>query len=233
MLGTTANAMANMKRRRSSSRRPQRLQVERRRSRPFRSRSVDPRTSRNSHERASAQSRSTVRRDTFSTAAVSSTSRPPKYWELDNLTPSRVDGFERHERGIQLFQIGIVASRRHVAVVHELDRRRPATPFAEALRARQIDEDAPHESCRQGVEVCPVVPLHLTDIDQPQIQFVDQRGRLQGVVTALAQHGSPGQAAELAVHERDQLLERPLVAVAPGGQQSGHVLSSRRSVVGH
>jgi hypothetical protein len=65
----------------------------------------------------------------------------------------------------------------------------------------------------------PVLPLNSVHIDQAKESFVDQRGRLKGVLLALAPHAPLGDSLELGVENRRQLVERAAVARAPGSQQ--------------
>jgi hypothetical protein len=65
-----------------------------------------------------------------------------------------------------------------------------------------------------------VLPLHLFEIDQPQVGFVDERGRLKRVAWPLSRHLSPRQPSQLLVDDRHELLQRVLVAVFPSGEQT-------------
>jgi hypothetical protein len=44
---------------------------------------------------------------------------------------------------------------------------------------------------------------------------------LQRMATALPPHIGPGEAAQLRLHERHQLVESPIVAVAPRSEELG------------
>ena len=65
-----------------------------------------------------------------------------------------------------------------------------------------------------------VLPLHLPDVNQPEVRLVHQSGGLQGVAHAFVAHVPAGQAAKLPVDQGHQLLERGLIALAPGQQQT-------------
>jgi hypothetical protein len=65
----------------------------------------------------------------------------------------------------------------------------------------------------------PVLPLHVSDINQLQIGFVDQRGGLQRVTRTLSPHVTAGQTSQLCIHERNQLIKRALVAIVPRHQE--------------
>src|SRR5262249_50441894 len=72
-------------------------------------------------------------------------------------------------------------------------------------------------------EVLPVLPLLALLRDQAQEGLVHERGRLQGVVPALAAEGPPGQAAQLDVDDREELVERFRLATVPAVEQPGQV----------
>ena len=78
-----------------------------------------------------------------------------------------------------------------------------------------------HYSRGHGQEVRAVVPRHCFAVNQADIGLVDERGRLQTVPCSLARHATSRNAMEFLVDERDQLLERTLVALSPSQQQSG------------
>jgi hypothetical protein len=65
----------------------------------------------------------------------------------------------------------------------------------------------------------PVLPLNTIDIYKAKEGFVDQRGGLEGVLLALANHAPLGDSLELGVENRRQLVERARVARPPGTQQ--------------
>ena len=77
---------------------------------------------------------------------------------------------------------------------------------------------------RDGEEVGAVVPAHGARVDQAHVGLVDQRRRLQRVVRPLPPHVAPSQPMQLGLDERDQAIERRLLPVAPGQQQSGDVV---------
>jgi hypothetical protein len=60
-----------------------------------------------------------------------------------------------------------------------------------------------------------ILPLHPGVIHQPQVGFIDQSARLEAVARPLTPHVPMGETVELCVHDGRQLVERPLVSVAP------------------
>lgn len=70
----------------------------------------------------------------------------------------------------------------------------------------------------------PALPDWLRIIDQPQVNFVDNGGGLQGVSGALPAHVMMGEAVQFGLHEREQLPQRSLISVAPIAEQLGDCL---------
>ena len=67
------------------------------------------------------------------------------------------------------------------------------------------------------------LPVDAVDVDQPQVRLVDERRGLQGVADAFPSQITSGDSLQLGVDERQQLVERGLVAATPGVEQSGCV----------
>jgi hypothetical protein len=68
---------------------------------------------------------------------------------------------------------------------------------------------------RDGEEVGAALPRHSLGFDQPQVSFVDQVRRLQGVAGALPPQVAGRLAAQLLVDEREESFQRLLVARTP------------------
>ena len=81
-----------------------------------------------------------------------------------------------------------------------------------------VHEDPPHERRGHREEMRPVSPRRVLP-DEPQIRFVDQRSRLQGMAGRLLAQIARGTAAQIAVDERHQPFRRRLRALAPGLEQ--------------
>jgi hypothetical protein len=64
--------------------------------------------------------------------------------------------------------------------------------------------------------VRPILPLDPAEIDQLQVDLVDKCGGLQRVTVPLSAHVPACQPAQVGVNERDEALQRVLVAAAPG-----------------
>ena len=85
--------------------------------------------------------------------------------------------------------------------------------------ARVIDEDAPHQPRGHREELRAISPPHAAHAREPQKRFVDERRRLQRMVAPFATHLPPRHAAQVAVHDRHERVERERVAVPPRAQQ--------------
>jgi hypothetical protein len=69
---------------------------------------------------------------------------------------------------------------------------------------------APHQKMRS------ILPVDMTLINKPQIDLVNQCGRLEGVVPAKL---SRGDAAQLSIDERQQLIQCAAVATTPVAEE--------------
>src|SRR2546421_12243469 len=69
-----------------------------------------------------------------------------------------------------------------------------------------------------------ILPAHPAHVDEPQVRLVDESRRLQRVTRALPFQTTPRNLVQLAVHERNELLEGGLVALSPGDQQCRNVV---------
>ena len=61
-----------------------------------------------------------------------------------------------------------------------------AAPLTGAATPGVIDQDPAHDLRRDAKEVRPILPIDLSLIDEPQVDLIYQRRRLQGVVGPLA-----------------------------------------------
>ena len=88
-------------------------------------------------------------------------------------------------------------------------------------RPRVIDQDAPHQACRNPEKVRAVLPPDASRVGQPEKRLIHQRRGLQGMSAAFAPHVPASQAAKLRLDERREPLEGVVFAVAPRPQQLG------------
>ena len=67
------------------------------------------------------------------------------------------------------------------------------------MAASIVQQNASHDLGSHAKEVTPVLPFNRTLINQTEVSFVDERGRLQGMVAALLSKIVTGQAPEFVV----------------------------------
>jgi hypothetical protein len=97
-------------------------------------------------------------------------------------------------------------------------------PFQTVLTSGRIYEDAAHGLGRGGKEVAAAIPvLGLFDINQPQIDFMNQGGGLQGLSRFLLSQLLGRQFAQLVVDQRQKLVSGFRVALLDGVQNQSHV----------
>jgi hypothetical protein len=86
-----------------------------------------------------------------------------------------------------------------------------------------INEDGPHSLSGHAEKVRPALPLDVFLIDEPQVGLVHEGGGPKRVPGRLPAHVTLGLPAQLAIDGRQQLIQRRLLATAPGLEQRGDV----------
>jgi hypothetical protein len=71
------------------------------------------------------------------------------------------------------------------------------------FRAREVDQDPPHQPRGHGEEMRTVLPADASAFDEAQIDFVDERGRLEAVPEVLSRHLATSDPMQLVVDDRD------------------------------
>src|SRR5262245_32894211 len=151
--------------------------------------------------------------------------------KLDQLGGRPVGPLQGGQGLVQGEQVVGAARRRDV---HVFERDAPPTgpPLAGLLAAGALDEDAAHRLGRRGEEVTAAVPLlPAVGVHQPQVSFVHQGGRLEGVAGRLGRQPGGGQFAQLAVDERQEFGRGLRVAGRGRVQQlgdGGHAAQTNR-----
>ena len=93
------------------------------------------------------------------------------------------------------------------------------------LPAGGVHQDPPHGQSRGGKEVAAVVPAGgVCGSDEPQIRFVHEGRRVQGVAGCLLGHPGGRQFPQLIVHQRQQLPGGMGVALCKVRQDAGDVI---------
>src|SRR5215510_10856209 len=83
----------------------------------------------------------------------------------------------------------------------------------------EIHQNPPHQLRRHAEKVRAILPLHLPDIHQLQVDLVDERRRLQRVIGTLCRHVTARYAVQLSVDHWKQLVEC-LLSPAPHANKS-------------
>ena len=65
----------------------------------------------------------------------------------------------------------------------------------------------------------PILPLHAPYVHQPEVRFIDQRGRLNGVLGTLVVQVPPRNPVQFGICQLDDLPDGSLVPGAPGSQK--------------
>lgn len=68
-----------------------------------------------------------------------------------------------------------------------------------------------------------ILPAGLVPAEEPHTHLVDECRRLKGEIPPFPGEVPQGQAMQLVVNERHELLERQLVTAAPSSKQTGDV----------
>ena len=100
-------------------------------------------------------------------------------------------------------------------VVNECHPHRAAAALLRPFRAREVDEDPPHQPRGHGEEMRTVLPADASAFDKAQIDFVDERGRLEAVPGVLSRHLATSDPMQLVVDDRDQPVECRVIALSP------------------
>ena len=150
--------------------------------------------------------------------------------QFDNLREPAIDGFQPLERIIQRKHGYPVGPSRLDSFVdrHALH---AAAAFARVVPTGAVDQDPPHDLRGNAEEMSSTPPIDLPLIDEPQVCLVDERRRLQGVPQPLAAKLAPRDMAQLAIHERQQLIERTVIPAAPVVEQRRDVLRRGRHCI--
>ena len=113
-------------------------------------------------------------------------------------------------------------------VVNECHSYRAAAALLRPLRASEVDEDPPHQPRGHGEEMRTVLPADASAFDEAQIDFVDERGRLQAVPEVLSRHLATSDPMQLVVDDRDQPVECRVIALSPCDEESRDVRRGSR-----
>ena len=168
---------------------------------------------------AALQSRSTVRVETPRVQAVSSRVRSPKKPALDHAALALVDGLQPREGLIEREQqLGSVFAAHRARAKRMLRGAMP--PLLRLLAAGPVDENMAHHPGGDAVEVRAVGRFEGRLVSKPQVGLVDEVFRRERAAPEVLQPAT-GNAAERIVDQREEAVDRLVVAGLPGRQQLG------------
>jgi hypothetical protein len=134
--------------------------------------------------------------------------------ELDGLCGTRVQSFEAAQYFVDSEHTLVEFDWLAITFLEEQpDLRAPSLITPRATRV--VDEHSPHLLRHYGEKVPTVLPLNSRGAAEPQVNFMHDRRRLQGVIAAFAAHVPGGSAAQLAVDDLDQPVAGVVVAGTP------------------
>ena len=107
----------------------------------------------------------------------------------------------------------------------ERDLLRAATSLCVSMSSRVIDQDASHDLGGDREEVGAIRPVHILLIDQTDVRFIYQSSGLKCMVFSLLAHVTAGEAMELVIDQRVQLVQSGLVSFAPLSEQFSNLMS--------
>src|SRR5262249_46262133 len=88
----------------------------------------------------------------------------------------------------------------------------PTSPFPAFTGDGMIDQNLPHQVCRDTNKMRPILTLNAFLIDQPQKCLMHERSGLQRMVRTFTAKIVPGEPAKLFVDNGHQLTERVLIS---------------------
>src|SRR6185436_11511506 len=162
---------------------------------------------------------------------------PREEAKLDYARLPLVELGEAIERLVQLLGGDIERQRareRFTRRVRVLERHahRAAAALLRVAPACVVHEDATHGLRGEPHEVRAVLPGDLALVEQPDVGLVRERRRLERVARAFAPKVAAGETAHLVVHEREERVQRALVALTPAKERSGDIGGGRSPLGG-
>jgi hypothetical protein len=70
-----------------------------------------------------------------------------------------------------------------------------------------IDQDVPHDLRRDAEKLCPVLPNDWLATNESEVRFMNEGGRLQGVVGTLSSQVIAGEETQLVVNRLEKVIK--------------------------
>jgi hypothetical protein len=148
--------------------------------------------------------------------------QPAERAKLDDGGELRIERFQLTQ-GVVERKNRYLAGRGSISGFVEGHARDALTALGRTVTPRVIDEDSAHHLCRHAEKMRAIVPVDVPLIDETQIHLMDERSRLQGMTGPFAAKLTRGDAAQLGVDERKQLMECFGIAATPVAEKRGDV----------
>lgn len=142
--------------------------------------------------------------------------------EFEELDLAGVEFFEFFEGEVEVEEVGGGGVDPGDVVVQGNEGVFTAAALA-AFGASVVDEDQAHKAGGEGEEVLTVLEIGFALGQELEVEFVDERGGLEGVAGAFGAKVRFGDAPELGVDGGQDLLEGLLIAIVPFSEQRGYV----------
>ena len=150
--------------------------------------------------------------------------------QFDDLDEARIKQRERSERFVQREHIDAGTLRR-LEALGEGQHRCTRAALVRVFLARVIDENLPHRARGEGKKMTSTLRCRTGGPHQTQVRFIDKSRGLECVAGTLVAQVRARHAAQFAVDDREQPIERIRNAAAPVVEKRGDLLI--RLAVGH
>ena len=170
-------------------------------------------------------SRFAVDGETLRTHAASSMVSPAERAKLHDSRQVLIDPCQAIEGLIECKDRNPVRPRHLLRFINR-DAREPVASLDRVMAPSVIDEDPAHDLRCHAEKVCPIPPIHVPLVNEPQIHLVNQGRGLERVAGSLTPKMPRRHPTQLRVDQRQQLIERTLVASAPVTEQRRDIAGS-------
>ncbi len=137
------------------------------------------------------------------------TCEEPQFYHFHTIGILRSEFFKALIDGKQFFGLGVCCQFHRTEVNPVL----LAASLQTALISGSIHQNPPHRLGGGGEEVPTAVPvLRTLGVDKPNVSFMDEGSRLQGMIGRLIGHSSCSQFAQFVVNKRQQVFGRRRIA---------------------
>lgn len=147
--------------------------------------------------------------------------QPAEVAHLDDFGFFGIAGGEESQDAVKLEELPLLsaAGNGHFQMVLEFGALPAASTLRGGARARVIDEHAAHDAGGKGQEMGAGRKFVTGGGEDAEVGFIDQRGRLQGVVATFGAEVAPRDAMQLGVDQWDEFFGRRGIALLRSPQK--------------